>query len=398
MRHHVFEGGRPALITGIAWDHRRCWGPLDASIAPYRQLTGEDVRWDRRSLYSFGEGDLGSYAEKYELVIYDHPFVGDISRRGWMLDLTAYLSVEQRAHFERDEVGASWRSYAYDGGIWGLPLDTAAQTAAWRKDLLDRHGCDVPKTLEEVRRLAESGAPKGIAVGWPSVPTDLMCTLVTIAASMGCNPGHAPGDFLDPVDADEVVGELKALARLVHPKSREWNPIRCLDHMAANDDVAYVPYLFNYVNYSSGSPARKVTFGAAPAVKDGYPPHTLLGGAGIGVSARARDPKAALDYALWLCSPQYQAGDYVKFGGQPGSRSAWTSDACNALTGEFFASTLPVLDSAYLRPTHPGFVPFFHDATLKLAGVVYEGAPLRPFVDWLNASYDRIRPAKAAAE
>jgi multiple sugar transport system substrate-binding protein len=230
MRHHVFEGGRPALITGIAWDHRRCWGPLDASIAPYRQLTGEDVRWDRRSLYSFGEGDLGSYAEKYELVIYDHPFVGDISRRGWMLDLTAYLSVEQRAHFERDEVGASWRSYAYDGGIWGLPLDTAAQTAAWRKDLLDRHGCDVPKTLEEVRRLAESGAPKGIAVGWPSVPTDLMCTLVTIAASMGCNPGHAPGDFLDPVDADEVVGELKALARLVHPKSREWNPIRCLDH------------------------------------------------------------------------------------------------------------------------------------------------------------------------
>ena len=68
------------MITGIAWDHRRCWGPLDASIAPYRAATGEEVRWDRRSLYSFGEGDLGSYADKYDLVIYDHPFVGDISR------------------------------------------------------------------------------------------------------------------------------------------------------------------------------------------------------------------------------------------------------------------------------------------------------------------------------
>jgi multiple sugar transport system substrate-binding protein len=376
------------VITGIAWDHRRCWGPLDASIAPYKTATGEDVRWDRRSLYSFGEGDLGSFAESYDLVIYDHPFVGDVSSKGWMLDLTPFLSAEQRAHFDRDEVGASWRSYAYDGGIWGLPLDTAAQTAAWRQDLLDRHGLEVPKNLAEVLRLAEQGAAKGIRVGWPSVPTDLMCTLVSVAASMGRNPGHTGGDFLDAADAEHVVGELKELARLAHPKSREWNPIRCLDHMVANDDVVYVPYLFNYVNYSSGTP--KITFGAAPVVVVGETPHTLLGGAGIGISAKAKDPKAAFDYAMWLCSPTYQSGDYVRFGGQPGSRAAWTSETTNALTGDFFRSTLPVMDKAYLRPTHPGFVPFFHDATLKLTDVVFGGAPLGPFVDWLNGSYARL--------
>lgn len=382
------------MITGIAWDHRRCWGPLDASIAPYRAATGEEVRWDRRSLYSFGEGDLGSYADKYDLVIYDHPFVGDVARQGWMLDLLPLLSADQRAHFDRDEVGASWRSYAYGGGIWGLPLDTAAQTAAWRHDLLDRHGLSVPTTLAEIRTFAEKGVPKGIYVGWPSVPTDLMCTLVSVAASSGRNPGHTDGDFLDPVDAGAAVGELRALAKLAHPKSKEWNPIRCLDHMAANDDVAYVPYLFNYVNYSSGTP--KITFGDAPAVAAGQTPHTLLGGAGIGISAKAKDPQAAFDYAMWLCSPAYQAGGYVTHGGQPGSRAAWTSDACNAETGGFFRSTLAVMDRAYLRPTHPGFVPFFHDATLKLAAVVFEDAPLRPFVDWLNASYDRLRPAQAA--
>jgi hypothetical protein len=54
------------------------------------------------------------------------------------------------------------------------------------------------------------------------------------------------------------------------------------------------------------------------------------------------------------------------------------------------------MDAAYLRPTHPGFVPFFHDATLKLAEVVFEDAPVRGFTDWLNASFDRIRPAIAA--
>jgi multiple sugar transport system substrate-binding protein len=162
--------------------------------------------------------------------------------------------------------------------------------------------------------------------------------------------------------------------------------------MSANDDVAYVPYLFNYVNYSSGSPARPITFGAPPTAAKGSPASTLLGGAGIGVSAKSANPTAAFDYAMYLCSPSYQSGDYVTYGGQPGSRTAWQSDACNAFAGDFFRNTLAAMDQAYLRPTHAGFVPFFHDATLRLSAVVFEDAPIRPFADWLNASYAHIRP------
>lgn len=380
------------LITGIAWDHRRCWGPLDASIEPYRRLTGEEVRWDRRSLYSFGEGDLGKFAQDYDLVIYDHPFVGDARKNGWLLDLNSFLTPQQKAHFASDEVGASWRSYAYSGGVWGLPVDTAAQTAAWRADLLERHGLVVPKTLDELPAFAERAAAFGLSIGWPSVPTDLMCTLVSIAASSGFNPGHGEDGFLSVAAIESAARSLKELARITYPKSREWNPIRCLDHMAANDDVAYVPYLFNYVNYSSADRERRISFGAPPIAQTGRPARTLLGGAGIGVSAKSANPQAAFEYAMHLCSPAYQSGDYVKYGGQPGSRTAWQSDACNAITGGFFRNTLPVMDHAYLRPTHAGFVPFFHDATLKLAAVVFEDAPIGPFADWLNASYDRIKP------
>lgn len=383
------------MITGIAWDHRRCWGPLDASIESYRCLTGEEVRWDRRSLYSFGEGDLGTFAEDYDLVIYDHPFVGDARQQGWLLDLNAFLTPVQKAHFADDEVGASWQSYAYGGGVWALPIDTAAQTAAWRADLLDHHGLAVPKSLDDLPAFAGRAAKLGLSIGWPSVPTDLMCSLVSIAASNGFNPGRDEGGFLSVVAIEAVARQLKLLARISHPKSREWNPIRCLDHMATNDDVAYVPYLFNYVNYSSGNPARPITFGAPPVAVKGFPARTLLGGAGIGVSAKSARPRAAFDYAMYLCSSDYQSGDYVVHGGQPGSRTAWQSDTCNAITGGFFRNTLPVLDKAYLRPTHAGFVPFFHDATLKLSAVVFEDAPAGAFADWLNATYDRIRPEGA---
>ena len=386
------------MITGIAWDHRRCWGPLDASIAPYRAQTGEEVRWDRRSLYSFGDGDLGDFVGKYDLVIFDHPFVGDVRKHGWLLDLRPLLTAQDMALFERDAVGASWRSYAREGGIWALPVDTAAQTGAWRADLLERHGFGVPRTIEDVVALGERGAAKGISVGWPSVHTDLMCTLVTVAASMGLDPGHRDGDFLPRGEAGDVLAVLRVLARIAHPKSKEWNPIRCLDHMAAHDDVAYVPYLFNYVNYSTGDQARPITFGVAPAVVDGMPARTILGGAGIGISASSADPQAAFAYAMYLCSPAYQSGDYVTSGGQPGSRTAWQSERCNQLTRGFFRNTLPVLDRAYLRPTHPGFVPFFHNASLRLAAVIHEDAAAAAFIDWLNASYDGVRqPATESA-
>ena len=68
-------------LRGLAWDHRRCWGPLDASVAPY-QAAHPDVaiHWDRRSLYDFGEGRIEDVLRSYDLVIFDHPFVGDVAR------------------------------------------------------------------------------------------------------------------------------------------------------------------------------------------------------------------------------------------------------------------------------------------------------------------------------
>ncbi len=94
-----------------------------------------------------------------------------------------------------------------------------------------------------------------------------------------------------------------ALAALAHPKSWEWNPIRCYDHMAAHDDVVYVPYAFGYVNYASAAEGKHLRFADIPA-KDHA--GALLGGAGIGVSARSPNRDAAMAYAIHLSSPDYQ--------------------------------------------------------------------------------------------
>src|SRR5690606_38895075 len=107
------------------------------------------------------------------------------------------------------------------------------------------------------------------------------------------------------------------------------------------------------VNYATGEMGRPISFGPSPRIAAELPARTILGGAGIGISAKSQNPQAAFAYAKYLCSPQFQSSTYVAAGGQPGSRTAWQAAASDRYAAGFFSSTLPALDNAFLRPTHP---------------------------------------------
>lgn len=376
-------------LRGMAWDHRRCWGPLDASVAPYRAIEPQvAVSWRRRSLYSFGEGRLDTLLEDCDLVILDHPFVGEIAAHGWFHDVRGLLPDDDLDLLAADTLGACWRSYQAEGGQWAMPIDAAAQVAAYRPDLLARSGHAVPATFDEVLALAEALRSEGLAIAVPAIPTDLMCLFITIAASQGQEVGQ--GAFLDPHAGEVVIGAMRRLLAAAHPASVAWNPIRCYDHMAATDEVAYVPYAFGYVNYADPTARRVIRFADAPAMKPGQAARAILGGAGIAVSARSPHPEAAARYALHLCRPDHQATDYVRNGGQPASRSAWLDAGANARASNFFADTLRTLEAAYLRPTVPGFVGFFQDAGVGLAECLRGDTSQKAWLTTTNDRYVRL--------
>lgn len=376
-------------ITGVAWAHRRCWGPLDADADESKF----HIRWNRRSLYSFGEGDLGEFADANDLIIYDHPFVGDVCDRGLMLDLRQFLGADDIEMLERNQVGASYKSYHFDDGIWALPIDSAATTAAWRPNLLREIGCELPKTIDDVFDLARRAKEQGKWVAWAAKPTDLFCSYISMVASMGMAVGHEEGPFTPRELSAEVVEKMKMLRGLVHPKSLQWNPIQLFDHMSSNDDVVYSPYAFNYVNYSTAN-ERGLAFGSSPRMVSDQPARGLLGGAGIGISAKSRNPEAAFAYAMRLIDPAFQASDYVANGGQPGMRSAWVSPECDEMANGFFSNCLQAMDDAFLRPTIPGFVSFFHEGTHRLSDMMNDNTSHDEFWNWLTNFYDVLRAEK----
>lgn len=373
-------------LRGLAWDHRRCWGPLDASVAPYCAANpGLEIEWDRRSLYEFGEGALGPVLGAYDLVVFDHPFIGDIAQGGLMVPFDTYLSAEQIQSFERDSVGASWRSYEKSGRQWALPIDAACQVASYRPDLLERYG-PVPRTHDEVLELGRLARKDDKWLGLPFVPTDAMCLLLTLG-----DPQENGEHFIARERVEQAIAQLRELAALSHPSSSQWNPIRCYDHMIAHGDVVYVPFAFGYVNYASKSDRPYLRFADVPTPRSAG---ALLGGAGIGVSAQSRYKQAAVDYALFLCSPEYQRGDYVKSGGQPGSLAAWKDREVNRLSGDFFTSTLATIASSYLRPTHPGFIAFFRECAPHAAAAIAGDMPAARLADHVNRLYRQTRQAE----
>jgi multiple sugar transport system substrate-binding protein len=134
------------------------------------------------------------------------------------------------------------------------------------------------------------------------------------------------------------------------------NPIQVADALSAGERWVYCPLLFGYSNYSRvGFRSNRLRYIDIPAGPEGVV-GSLLGGAGIAVSASSSHRDEAVAHTFWLASAEVQAGPYFDGGGQPGNAIAWEDDRLNRETLDFFRGTRATLEAAYLRPRHPRYI------------------------------------------
>ena len=343
-------------LTGIGWDHPRGYDCFVASKAAFEAENPDiEIVWDKRSLKDFGDYPIEPLADRYDIIVVDHPFVGTAHETGCLLDLKTVVPGAVEAALG-DEVGKSARSYAFAGGVYGLPTDAAAQVAAYRPDLLAELDRDVPRTLDDVLDVAQAARAKGRWMAAPAGPTDSICMVMSYSVNL---KGRDDDLYSDRATLSTVLDLLTELMALAHPKSTERNPIATLNAMAAGDEIVYVPLAFGYSNYARTGRSPPVL--AADFAGPGPEPTAgaLLGGAGCSLTRSCKDLEAAERYLTWLHTPKVMAGDYFAGGGQPGSRAAWLDEGVNAASNNFFRDTLKTLDNAYLRPRFHGFVPYF---------------------------------------
>ena len=344
----------PEGLRGITWGHERGTDPVVATGERFAAERGIPVTWDVRSLQGFADASIPDLAQRYDLLVYDHPHIGEIVPTGAILALDGLIDDAFIADQAANSVGPSHASYEWDGHLWALAIDAAGHVSAYRPDLLERLGVGVPETWDDIWALDRVARPQGMHVSLPMKAVDTLATWLTLAANAGVEP-YGDEERILPRDVGlEHLETLQRLAEMSHPDAFAWNPIRLLERMATADDVVACPILFGYSNYSRpGFRDSLVQFRPVPSAGLG-PRGGVIGGAGLGISAHTQQRDAALEYAAYVASPEIQRTLYVESGGQPGHRSAWLDPAANELSTGFFRDTLPGLDAGYLRPRYDG--------------------------------------------
>jgi multiple sugar transport system substrate-binding protein len=348
--------GKSKTLRGITWKHDRGLAPLLATAKHFCEEHSDlTIAWEARSLQEFGEGTVQVLADNYDLVIIDHPYMGQVAQEGCFLPLDQHFTPVQLRELERDSVGASYRSYNFEGHQWALPVDAAAQVAGYRADLLQANGFKVPQTWEEVLSLAKFR--RGFVSPALSPLDSLMC-FFTLCANLGEPPLDGREQVVRKEIGQQALERLRILAEHSFEGAMAANPIAIWERMSSSDEIAYCPLAFGYSNYArNGYRSKLVSFAPIPSSGRGSVGATL-GGAGVAISASCRHLDLALEYISWVTGKECQRTLYVESGGQPASKTAWLDPHANKLTNSYFAATLSVLENAWLRPRFAGFESF----------------------------------------
>lgn len=345
-------------LTGITWNHTRGLLPMLATAQQYEEThPGVTIRWEKRSLQAFADAPLSELAKRFDLMVIDHPSIGEAATKGLLLPLDEYLSSQFLTDQESNSVGQSHASYQYNNHQWTLAIDAATPVAGWRPDLIARTGATLPTTWSELLELAQRGL-----VAVPGLAIDSLMAFFMLTNALGVEPFSSENSVIKPEmheAAQSALIMLRELLNLSSQGSLDRNPIRTWQLLAESDTVAYCPFAYGYSNYSRhGYASHPLTTGNLITLDNGTPLRSTLGGAGIAVSSQCKHRDAAIAYAAQVASPLIQRTLYVSSGGQPGHRTAWLDPDANRITNNFFTNTLPTLDAAWVRPRWPGFIAF----------------------------------------
>jgi multiple sugar transport system substrate-binding protein len=368
---------------GLTWDHPRGYRALDAAAAAD---TAMNLRWDRQSLEGFEAHPIADLAQRYDLIVLDHPHLGDAVAAQCLVPLESLFEYEEIAAWAAASVGRSFASYHYAGSHWALPLDAATQVTACRPDLL--HDEPPPQTWEALIALAQR-LPVCLSLGGPHAAV----TYMSICAALGEPPASRdPEQFVGSSVGSEALAIMAAIHRHAVKVAAEKNPIGILEEMTSGGDIAYCPLIFGYVNYSVGGSGRHaIRFGDVPITHNGGPLGSTIGGTGLAVTRRAVVTPQIIAHLGFLMSDQTQRCFISRHGGQPSARAAWRDATVNRQAGKFYGATLRTVEAAWVRPRFENFVPFQAAASAAIRLALETRTPALSLVAELQELYVRSR-------
>ncbi|QDL92059.1 extracellular solute-binding protein [Paroceanicella profunda] len=373
-----------APLSGLTWDHPRGYSALAAAAAEVAPGQGLSLTWARQPLEGFESAPIAELCAAHDLVVLDHPHVGEAVEAGCLHPLEEVFGPAELAAIGARTIGPCLASYRYAGRHWALPLDAATQVMATRPDLLETP----PATWQEVLALSRGGTPVALSLAGPHV----LMSLFSVCTALGAPPALRPQELLPPEVACTAWEILSELAGRSPAALRPLNPIGILNRMAAEEIAACVPLIYGYVTYAAPASGTALRFSDAPRATPGGRPGGTLGGTGIGLSRRVTPTPELRTHLRWLMSEAVQRGFIPDHDGQPSARAAWADAGVNARWRGFYAGTAATLEASCVRPRFAGYIAFQTAASERLRAALEAREPAARAMQALQDLYDQSRP------
>lgn len=346
-------------LKGLAWGHRRATAPLPPLVAAFRAAhpdTDLAVEWDVRPLSAFEHQTIAEIAGRYDLLIIDHPFCGDIAAAKAFVDLAPEAPDLFGPGADGLYIGPSLASYRYAGGVWAAPIDGATMHAAFRPDLMG--DAALPDSWDEAlalgARLRRKGLHLGLAVHTPHAAAAMFSLLANQGRPIPTDP--AAPFALDRADLGDALDLVAALLALAPAEATGWSSIALHEAMVARDDIAYCPAVYGYATYGEADMRRRLGFGPFAGVAG--PSGSMLGGTGLAVSAASAHRAEAVAFACFCARGEVQDRIVGLNHGQPATLGAWHDPELDARFNGFFSGARSSMETAWVRPRRPGYIPF----------------------------------------
>lgn len=215
-------------LRGMTWDHARGYDPMVATAVEWVRLhPGVTITWEKRSLQSFADRPIREMADTYDLMVIDHPHVGEVAADGNLVALDLPARGAELAALAAQSVGLSHPSYVFGERQWALAIDAATPVAAFRPDRIEA----APARWEEAKVLAARGQ-----VGFAVVPINALMTFFGLARNMDYPVAQDPAYLMQPDHAAHVLAELREIVALVDPRCLTLDPIGVYEWMGREAD------------------------------------------------------------------------------------------------------------------------------------------------------------------
>lgn len=267
----------------------------------------------------------------------------DWIRSGYFAPLDSYVTgsgskAYNVSDFQSGAIGLS----KLDGKLLGVPVDMQGPVLYYRKDLLQRYGIKVPRTLDQLRNAARMIKAKSHGKYFTSTrgeAVDLVFLYSTFLHNMGLKWTDAAGkpNFTNPVAA-KAIDLYASLARDYGPPGIVNNTyIQNAALMAQGKAAMTLESTSSLSAITDSQLADKIGIANMPAGPAGSHPSVLSWN--LSISKFSDNKSAAWKFIQWATSPQMQLKLALQGVGSP-RESVYTTSAYKAKVREDFRQAM----------------------------------------------------------